>query len=336
MNDSILNPVNRHKGVAQLAGATFILVLALVLPRLGIAQDGEDEEATSCEVQAIALRNACGSDVSDDLWESRAICENDPDEGEREACAEEADDEYAENRQLCRDQLEARNDLCEELDEDRYFIELDPADFVADPLMIGSGVTPNPYFPLIPGNRWVYVSEEDGETITVEVLDETRVIQGITCIVVRDIVVFTDSDEPIEETDDYYAQDLEGNVWYMGEIALNYEDGDLVNIDGSWQAGRDGAQAGIIMFADPQVGTVYRQEYLPAEAEDAGRITSITGSGESEAASCDNDCVITDDFTPIEPDAMEQKVYAPGVGVILEIDPEEGEPVLELIEFETP
>ena len=88
--------------------------------------------------------------------------------------------------------------------------------------------------------------------------------------------------------------------------------------------------------ADPQVGTAYRQEYLPAEAEDAGRILSITGEGESEAASCDSDCVITDDFTPIEPDALEQKVYAPGVGVILEIDPEEGEPVLELVEFVTP
>ena len=90
------------------------------------------------------------------------------------------------------------------------------------------------------------------------------------------------------------------------------------------------------MFADPQVGTVYRQEYLPAEAEDAARILSITGSGESEAASCNNDCVITEDFTPVEPDHLEQKVYAPGVGAILEIDPEEGEPVLELIEFETP
>jgi len=319
-----------------MAGASLILVLALMLPRLGVAQDGEGDESTSCELQAVALRNACGSDVMDDLWESRAICQNNPDDNEREECFDEAEDEYSEERQLCRDQLEARNDLCDELDEDRYFVELDPADFVADPLTIGAGVTPNPYFPLVQGYRWVYVSEEDGETITVVVTDQIKMIEGIPCLVVNDVVVLTDSEEPIEDTDDYYAQDLEGNVWYMGEIAFNYEDGEIVDIDGSWQAGRDGAQPGIIMFANSQVDTVYRQEYLPGEAEDAGRIISLTGMGESEAASCDNDCLITDDFTPIEPDAEEQKVYAPGVGVILEIDPEEGEPVLELIEFETP
>jgi hypothetical protein len=330
------NLERRTGRLAWLPAALFVMAVALTLPRPGAAQNGEGDEPLSCEKQAIALRNACGSDVTDDLWESRTICENIPDEVERGTCMDEAEDEYAENRQLCRDQLEARTDLCEELGEDRYVVELDPADFVADPLTIGADVTPNPYFPLVPGNRWTYISEEDGETITVEVLSQIKMIEDVPCIVVKDTVVLTDGAELIEDTDDYYAQDLDGNVWYMGEIALNYEEGELVNIDGSWQAGRDGAQAGIIMFADPQVGAAYRQEYLPAEAEDAGRILTITGEGESEAASCASDCVITDDFTPIEPDALEQKVYAPGVGVILEIDPEEGEPVLELVEFVTP
>lgn len=319
-----------------LPAAGLVLTLALAQSPPVVAQDGEAEEPLSCELQATALRNACGSDVTDDLWVARTICENLPEEIEREECLDEAEDEYLENRQLCRDQLDARKDLCEALDEDRYVVELDPADFVADPLTVGADVTPNPYFPLVPGTRWVYVSEEDGETITVEVLDSVKMIEGITAIVVRDTVVFTDSGELIEDTDDYYAQDLDGNVWYLGEIALNYEEGDLVDIDGSWQAGRDGAQAGVIMFADPGVDTVYRQEYLPAEAEDAARIVTITGEGESEAASCNSDCLITDDFTPIEPDALEQKVYAPGVGVILELDPESGEPVLELVEFTTP
>ncbi len=320
----------------RLTAASFVLALAVTLPQLGIAQDDEGDAPLSCEVQAVALRNACGSDVTDDLWEARTICENIPDEVEREECFDESEEENVENRQLCRDQLDARRDLCEELGEDRYVVELDPDDFVTDPLMIGSGVTPNPYFPLVPGTLWTYISEEDGETVTVEVMNTVKMIEDVPAIVVKDIVALTDSGEVIEDTDDYYAQDLDGNVWYLGEIALNFEEGELVDMDGSWKTGRDGGQPGIIMFADPQVGTVFRQEYLPAEAEDAGRIISITGSGESMAASCDSDCVITEDFTPIEPDELEQKVYAPGVGVILEVDPESGETVLELVEFSTP
>jgi len=319
----------------RLRTAALALALAATLPLPGLAQDGEDEPS-SCELQAIGLRNACGSDVADDRWEARSLCENLPDEMEREDCLDESEEEYAENRQLCRDQLDARRDLCEELDEDRYVVELDPADFVADPLSIGMEVDPNPYFPLVPGTRWVYLSEEDGETVTVEVTDTIKMIEGVPAIVVNDVVELTDDGEVIEDTDDYFAQDLDGNVWYLGEIALNYEEGELVDIEGSWQAGRDGAHAGVIMFAEPQVGMAYRQEYLPAEAEDAGRVLSITGSAESEAVSCDGDCVITEDFTPLEPDGLEQKVYAPGVGVILEVDPESGEPVLELVEFVTP
>jgi hypothetical protein len=336
MNDAKTNFGRRPGRLARLFSAALGLALAVTQPQLGLAQNSEGDEPLSCELQAIGLRNACGSDAADDLWEARSLCENIPDETEREACLDEAEVEYVENRQLCRDQLAARKDLCEELGEDRYVIELDPEDFVADPLMIGADVTPNPYFPLVPGMRWTYVGEEDGETVTVEVTNTIKMIEGVPAIVVKDIVMLTDSEETIEDTDDYFAQDLDGNVWYFGEISLNFEDGDLVDIEGSWQAGRDGAQPGIIMFADAQVGTVYRQEYLPAEAEDAGRILSVTGAGESEAASCDNDCVITEDFTPLEPGGLEQKVYAPGVGLILEVDPESGEPVLELVEFVTP
>lgn len=320
----------------RLCAAAFGLALAVGLPLSGFAQDGGEEESSPCEWQAIGLRNACGSDVTDDLWGARSLCENLSDEMEREDCLDESEEEYTENRQLCRDQLEARRDLCEELGEDRYVAELEPADFVADPLAIGMAIDPNPYFPLIPGTRWVYVGEDDGETVTVEVTDTIRMIEGVPAIVVNDVVELTESGEVIENTDDYYAQDLDGNVWYLGEIAFNYEEGELVDIEGSWQAGRDGAQAGVIMFAEPQVGMAYRQEFLPAEAEDAGRVISVTGTAESEAASCDGDCVITEDFTPLEPDGLEQKVYAPGVGPILEIDPESGEPVLELVEFVTP
>lgn len=335
MNLSTIN-LEKRPGRTRLRCVLWLVALAVLLPPLALAQDNGEDETSSCERQAIGLRNACGSDVSDDLWEARSLCENVDDAVEREDCTDGSEEEYTENRQLCRDQLDARRDLCEALGEDRYVVELDPTDFVGDPLSIGADVDPNPWFPLVPGMRWVYVSEEDGETVTVEVTDTVKTIEGVPAIVVKDTVELTEGGELIEDTDDYFAQDLDGNVWYLGEIALNYEDGELVDIEGSWQAGRDGAQPGVIMFADPQVDTVYRQEYLPAEAEDAGRIISVTGTAESEAASCDGDCVITEDFTPLEPDGLEQKVYAPGVGVILELDPESGEPVLELVEFVTP
>ena len=170
---------------------------------------------------------------------------------------------------------------------------------------------------------------------------KTKLIEGVTCVVVNDLV--EEDGVPIENTDDWYAQDALGNVWYCGEIAKNFEifegddpeEAELVDIDGSWKAGRDGAQPGIIMLALPQAGDVYRQEVALGEAEDAARVISTTGSAAVPAASCDGDCVVTRDFTPLEPDANERKFYAPGVGLILERDLESGDRV-ELVEFTPP
>ena len=93
-----------------------------------------------------------------------------------------------------------------------------------------------------------------------------------------------------------------------------------MDIEGSWKAGRDGAQPGIVMLAAPQVGDVYRQEMALGDAEDAARVISTTRSATVPAASCHRNCVVTRDFTPLEPDANERKFYAPGVGLILERD----------------
>ena len=113
----------------------------------------------------------------------------------------------------------------------------------------------------------------------------------------------------------------------FGEIAKNYEDGELVDLEGSWEAGVDGAKAGIIMKADPQVGDVYRQEFFLGDAEDMGEVLSLSGDETVPAADCDNECLVTKDYTPIEPDVEENKYYAPGVGPILEVDVETGERV---------
>ena len=123
--------------------------------------------------------------------------------------------------------------------------------------------------------------------------------------------------ELIEDTLDWYAQDVAGNVWYLGEDTAEYENGVIVSTAGSWEAGVDGAQPGIIMLADPQVGDVYRQEFYAGEAEDLAEITALTGSVSVEGGSWSGDEVlVTEEWTPLEPEVRERKTYALGVGVV--------------------
>ena len=205
-----------------------------------------------------------------------------------------------------------------------YAPDLDPADFVAS--------VDNPYFPLVPGTKWVYEGEDDDETerVEVEVLEETRDIQGITATIVRD-TVYVDG-EIAEDTYDWFAQDKDGNVWYFGEDTHEYEDGKAVNADGAWEYGKDGALPGIVMLADPAVGDAYRQEYYEGEAEDMGEVLEVGVTTEIELGSYE-DVLVTEDWNPLEPDVVEEKSYAPGIGLIREEKTVGGEGVIELIEF---
>ena len=205
-----------------------------------------------------------------------------------------------------------------------YAPDLDPADFVAS--------VDNPYFPLVPGTKWVYEGEDDDETerVEVEVLEETRDIQGITATVVRD-TVYVDG-EIAEDTYDWFAQDKDGNVWYLGEDTHEYEDGKAVNADGAWEYGKDGALPGIVMLADPAVGDAYRQEYYEGEAEDMGEVLEVGVTTEIELGNYE-DVLVTEDWNPLEPDVVEEKSYAPGIGLIREEKTVGGEGVIELIEF---
>jgi hypothetical protein len=204
-----------------------------------------------------------------------------------------------------------------------YAPELDPADFVAR--------IDNPYLPMVPGNRWSYeetTGEGDVEQIEVVVLEETRDIGGIDATVVRDTVTL--DGVLVEDTHDWYAQDRDGNVWYLGEDVSNYdEQGNLEDHDGSFEHGVDGAYAGIVMPADPQPGDAYRQEYWPGEAEDLGEVLRL-GETVSVPAGDYEDVLVTRDWNPLEPEIVEQKWYAPGVGVIMEqaVQGETGEAVL--------
>lgn len=203
---------------------------------------------------------------------------------------------------------------------------------VINPSNFVNGIT-NEYFPLTPGKVYTYKSqtEDEIETIVVTVLPETKTVAGVTCTVVRDTV--TVEGELIEDTYDWYAQDIDGNVWYMGEYVSNYDDGLLEDHDGSFEAGVDGAKPGIVMFANPVLEMPYRQEYCLNVAEDWGKViakgvTVITPYGTF------NNCIKTQDWNPLEPDAaMEYKYYAPGVGLVKE-EVEKSPEVAELIKVE--
>lgn len=195
------------------------------------------------------------------------------------------------------------------------------------------GAVDNPYFPLVPGTTRTYRKQTDEglEEVVVEVLAQTKTILGVECVIVRDTVTL--DGERVEDTLDWFAQDDSGNVWYLGEDSKEYEDGVLVGTHGSWEAGVDGAEPGIVMFADPVPGTTYRQENAPGVAEDMAKVV-----GEGEAVSVPfgdfAGCLLTLEFTPLEPDVEEEKLYAPGVGLVLEVDEEGGR--TELVDVEGP
>ncbi len=204
-----------------------------------------------------------------------------------------------------------------------YAPELDPADFVE--------TIDNPYLPFVAGSRWTYEETSgDGEVerIEVEVQEETRDIAGITATVVRDTVTL--DGVLVEDTFDWFAQDTEGNVWYLGEDVDNYDDqGNLVDHDGSFEHGVDGAYAGIVMRADPRVGDAYRQEYYPGEAEDLGEVISRDETVSVPFGDFE-DVVVTRDWNPLDPDVVEEKYFAPGVGLVYEtkVQGDTGEGVL--------
>lgn len=190
-----------------------------------------------------------------------------------------------------------------------YHPALSPADFVA--------VVDNPYLPFPEGATWRYEGTSDGEeeVIEVAVTGDRKEILGIQATVVRDTV--TVAGELVEDTYDWYAQDTDGNVWYLGEDVKDYDNGKVVSTAGSWQAGVDGALPGIVMPGQPAAGDPYRQEYLAGEAEDMMQILQ-TGSTLTVGAVTYDDVIRTRDWTPLEPDVVEEKAYARGVGKIAE------------------
>ncbi|MFQ5671335.1 MAG: hypothetical protein ACE5HD_12600 [Acidobacteriota bacterium] len=293
----------------------------------------EDETGLFCSNTSRAALRACRNESKDDFWITIGNCNNLPDDDAREECLTGARLAIHDALKDCADQFEARQEICEALGEAPYDPDLGTFE---DPLSIGTSVPVNLLFPLVPGVRKVFRNEVEGETTTVSVTRDTKEILGVNCIVVSDIVSDSESGEVLEDTEDYFAQDVDGNVWYFGELSQEFEDGDLVSLEGSWKAGRDFAKQGILMAADPMVGDVYRQEFFLGDAEDLGEVLSLSGSATVplSSASCDGNCFVSKDFTPLEPGTFEEKFYTPRIGVILEFNPETGART-ELVEMST-
>lgn len=191
----------------------------------------------------------------------------------------------------------------------------------------------NPYFPLIPGTTYLYkgVLEGEPQKVRTTVTNDTRLVTGVTTTVVLDRVFVNDALK--EKTYDYYAQDKVGNVWYFGENTKEYEDGQVVSTAGSFEAGVNGAKAGIIMPAQPGVGTAYHEEDAPGVAEDEARVLSTNQRAKTYFATFGN-CLLTENFTALEPTALERKYYAPGFGVVYSEDVSGGQDYLKLLSIE--
>jgi hypothetical protein len=178
------------------------------------------------------------------------------------------------------------------------------------------GIT-NPFLPMPVGATWTYEGEtaEGHARVEVVVTAETKVIQGVTATVVQDQGFLDDVLE--EDTDDWFAQDSDGNVWYLGEDTCEIENDICVNTEGAWEWGMDGALPGIVMLADPQVdGQPYYQEYAVGEAEDAGEVVAV-GLTADVVAGQFTDCIQTRDFSTLDAEIEEFKTYCNGVGLVL-------------------
>jgi hypothetical protein len=187
---------------------------------------------------------------------------------------------------------------------------LNPADFTTE-------IT-NPYWPMKPGDKWVYrETDPEGKVVqdVVTVTNDTKAIaNGIEARVLRDVV--SDHGEPVEVTDDWYAQDKAGNVWYLGEDTAEYKNGKVATREGSFEASVDGAQPGVIMPGTPSVGQEYRQEFYEGHAEDSAKIVAL-GESVSVPFGQFTDTVKTEDTSPLDqPPAVENKFYVRGIGPV--------------------
>jgi hypothetical protein len=177
----------------------------------------------------------------------------------------------------------------------------------------------NPWFPLLPGSEWRYSGVKDRVKMVdrVKVTNRTKRILGVETTVVHDVVRV--NGRPEEETDDYYAQDRRGNVWYFGEATKSFDKhGNTVSTEGSFEAGVDGDRPGVLVPGHPKVGLVGRQEFSKGEAEDHFEVLDLSARVSVPFVSSQQ-ALRTREWTPLEPNVVDNKYYVRGIGDVSEI-----------------
>lgn len=313
--------------------------LTVVFSALMLAPAAALAKANACEKTAKKMFSSCKAEASEEYNAALANCLN-VELSEASACEAEAKEARSENRALCSDQRSARKEACTLLGEERYDVDplTDESLTFIDPNTIGDTNDPNPFFSLEPGHTHVLRAGEDfEETVVVTVTSESREILGQPCRVVVDAVVLVEEEEgehsyePVEVTDDWYAQTTNGDLYYCGELARNFEDGILRDLDGSFEAGLDSAKAGLLIRAAPMVGDAHRQEFFLGEAEDIIEYVDLAAdvpaeeSGENPMFPCGGGCLKTSESIPPEPEVGEFKYYIAGTGFVLGVGLEDGE-----------
>jgi hypothetical protein len=317
-------------------GALVIAVAGLSPGAAGAAAPASDGSA-HCSATADLVLKGCRQAADADESIAQARCINLRSASARQDCRAEAQAVHGAAESACFSQRGARGTACGKLGEGRYDPGFDPAQFDADP---SHPSNPNPYFPLATGYRWEFRGANEANTL--EVVDQTKLDEGVRCLVLRDLV-YADG-QLAEATDDWVATGKDGSVWYCGEEVKEYEyfKGDhprrreLVSIGGSFKHGRDGAKSGTLMLAKPTKGQAYREEFSLANAEDIAEVLSTTYSWGDDTeldrdvpralaeALCSHDCVVTQNYSMLKTTDIERKYYARGIGVFVEVTLGEG------------
>jgi len=267
----------------------------------------------ACDLTTAAAEAACHAHAGANRRLALAMCDNLADAEQARQCRQAADSRHGADEKFCGRQAASRAFVCRRVGQAPY-----------DPAIMASDFTPeitNPWMPLPPGTVMTYTVP--GGRDVVEVLNRTRVIDGVTCAVVHDTV--TIGGKPEEDTYDYYAQDRRGNVWYFGEETTQFgPDGVPAGVVGSWLAGVDGAKPGMVMEAQSSVGDAYRQEFLVGVGEDSAEVTALDEKVTVPYGTFTH-VLQTLEFSGLEPGAREHKYYARGVGNVLVVDLVTGE-----------
>lgn len=304
--------------------SSMVIVLIGLVP-LAMSAAPASGASRVCHMTATSALKSCRIGARADHRLALAKCDNQPDTSSRRSCARAA--ATAENDALasCVDQHDVRAAACSRLGPGPYHANIDPANFTA--------TVDNPFFPLVPGTIFVYEGQTpDGfEHDEFAITHTTRVIAGVACTEVHDTV--TTDGVLTEDTLDWFAQDTAGNVWYFGENTHELVDGLISTIDGTFMAGVDDAQPGIVMEAHPAIGDFYRQEFDLDNAEDFADVVGLNASVTVPYGTFTN-CLYTRETTPLEPDLHEHKYYAAGVGDVLETDEDTGARI-ELVQIKT-